>query len=93
MKINNEEVNIENLVTEDLHTNFHSKYGNDIYLTDNEKTILERYDFNIDNYSNINDLIFDITEYVDDNYELGLDDLEDVLDTLTEFNYYYNTNK
>lgn len=93
MKINNEEVNIENLITEDLHKNFHNKYGNDIYLTDKEKDVLERYDFNIDTYSNIGDLIFDITEYVDDNSDLELDDLEDVLDSLTEFNYYHNTNK
>ena len=91
--MNNEDWIIKNLVEEDLHTNFHNKYGNDIYLTDKEKTILERYDFNVDNYSNIKDLMFDIEEYIDDNLDLDLDDLEDVLTNLSDFNYYHNTNK
>ena len=91
--MNNEDEIINKLVEEDLKPNFHNKYGNDIYLTDKEKDVLERYDFNINNYSNISNLIFDLTEYVDDNSDLDLDDLESVLDSLTEFNYYHNTNK
>lgn len=91
--MNNEDYIINSLIEEDLHTNFHNKYGNDIYLTDKEKKVLERFDFNINNYSNISNLIFDITEYLDDNTDLELDDLESVLDSLTEFNYYHNTNK
>ena len=91
--MNNEDFIINSLIEEDLHSNFHNKYGKDIYLTDKEKDILERYDFNINNYSNISNLIFDLTEYVDDNSDLELDDLEGVLDSLTEFNYYHNTNK
>ena len=89
----NEDYIINSLIEEDLHSNFHNKYGNDIYLTDKEKNVLERYDFNINNYSNISNLIFDLTEYLDDNSDLELDDLESVLDSLTEFNYYHNTNK
>ena len=91
--MNNEDFIINSLIEEDLHSNFHNKYGNDIYLTDKEKDVLERYDFNINNYSNISNLIFDLTEYLDDNSDLELDDLESVLDSLTEFNYYHNTNK
>ena len=91
--MNNEDFIINSLIEEDLHSNFHNKYGNDIYLTDKEKDVLERYDFNINNYSNISNLIFDLTEYVDENTDLELEDLESVLDSLTEFNYYHNTNK
>ena len=73
--MDNEDWIINNLIEEDLHTNFHNKYGNNIYLTDKEKEVLERYDFNVDNYSDVKSLIFDISEYLDDNMDLELDDL------------------
>lgn len=91
--MNNEDWIINNLIEEDLHTNFHNKYGNNIYLTDKEKEVLERYDFNVDNYSDVKSLIFDISEYLDDNMDLELDDLEGVETSLMEYNYYHNTNK
>lgn len=93
MKINNEEVELSNLIKEDLHKNLHKLYGNDIYLSDNDIEVLKRYDFNIDKYSNVKSLILDISEYLDDNVGLDLDDLEEVADSLSEFNYYHNTNK
>ena len=91
--MNNEDWIVKNLIEEDLHTNFHNKYGNNIYLTDKEKEVLERYDFNINNYTDIKSLIFDISEYLDDNSDLDLDDLESVEESLVEFDYYHNTNK
>ncbi len=91
--MDNEDWIINNLIEEDLHTNFHNKYGNNIYLTDKEKEVLERYDFNVDNYSDVKSLIFDISEYLDDNMDLELDDLEDVETSLMEYNYYHNTDK
>ena len=91
--MNNEDWIINNLIEEDLHTNFHNKYGNNIYLTDKEKEVLERYDFNVDNYSDVKSLIFDISEYLDDNMDLELDDLEGIETSLMEYNYYHNTNK
>lgn len=91
--MNNEDFIINSLIEEDLHSNFHNKYGNNIYLTDKEKSVLERFDFNINNYADIKSLILDISQYIDDNLDLELEDLEAVLDSLTEFNYYHNTNK
>ena len=91
--MDNEDWIINNLIEEDLHTNFHNKYGNNIYLSDKEKEVLERYDFNVDNYSDVKSLIFDISEYLDDNMDLELDDLEGVETSLMEYNYYHNTNK
>ena len=91
--MNNEDWIINNLIEEDLHTNFHNKYGNDIYLTDQELKVLERYDFDINKYSDVKSLIFDISEYLDDNMDLELDDLEGVETSLMEYNYYHNTNK
>ena len=57
MQINNNEVNISDLITEDLHRNLHKLYGNDIYLSDNDILVLNRYEFNVNNYSNIKSLI------------------------------------
>lgn len=93
MKINDKDIEIESLVTEDLHKNLHKLYKEDIYLNDNDIEILKRYDFDIDKYSNVKSLILDITSYIDDNYDMELDDLEGVVTSLQEFNYYHNTNK
>ena len=92
MEINNKEVELNDLIKEDLHKNLHKVYGKDIYLSDNDILILKRYDFNIEKYSDIKSLMFDIEEYID-NSDIELDDLEDLLTNLQEFNYYHNTNK
>ena len=70
---------------------FLKKHGN-IYISDEQKNILKKYDIDIDNYKNISELIYDIEEYLNDSYEV-LDDLEWVSMTLSEYNYYNNTNK
>ena len=93
MKINNQDVDIESLVTEDLHNSLHHLYGKDIYLTDKDVAVLEKYDYNINNYSDMKSLILDISTFIDDNYDLELDDLEEIVNSLQEFNYYHNTNK
>lgn len=70
---------------------FLKKYNN-IYISDEQINILKKYDINIDKYSNLNELVYDIEEYLNDSYE-ELDDLEWVSQTLSEYNYYNNTNK
>ena len=93
MKINDSEVSVNDLVKEDLHKNLHKLYGKDIYLSDNDLEILKRYEFDINKYSNIKSLILDISEYLEEDYDNDFDDLESVLDSLSEFDYYHNINK
>lgn len=93
MRINDNEVELSDLVKEDLHKNLHKLYGNDIYLSDNDLEILKRYEFDINKYSNIKSLILDLSEYLEEAYDNDLSDLEQVLDSLAEFDYYHNTNK
>ena len=93
MKINDSEVEVSDLIKEDLHKNLHKLYGNDIYLSDNDIEILKRYEFDINKYSNIKSLILDISEYLEEDYDNDYDDLEEVLNSLTEFDYYHNVNK
>ena len=91
MQINSSEVRLEDLVKEDLHKNLHKVYGN-IYINDNDIEILKKYDFDINNYTDVKRLIMDISDYLDDNFDMDLDDLENVVTSLSEFNYYHNNN-
>ena len=68
------------------------KKHNNIYISDEQINILKKYDINIDKYSNLNELVYDIEEYLNDSYD-ELEDLEWVSQTLSEYNYYNNTNK
>jgi DNA-binding LacI/PurR family transcriptional regulator len=52
----------------------------------------DKYSIDVNNYSNISELIYDIEECLNDSYE-ELDDLEWVSQTISEYNYYNNTNK
>ena len=64
---------------------------NDIYLSNNQKNILSRYDINYNNFNNLSSLIFEIEEILNSGY--GDDDLEHLSDDLQQIQYYNNTNK
>lgn len=68
------------------------KNHNNIYISDEQIEILNKYNINIENYKTISELIYDIEECLNDSYT-ELDDLEWVSQTLSEYNYYNNTNK
>lgn len=70
---------------------FLKKYNN-IYISEDQKSILDKYNINIYNYSNINELIYDIEECLNDSFE-DLEDLEWVSESISEYNYYNNVNK
>lgn len=91
MKIKNEDISVEELV-KDLNprANMIKDCGNGIYLSDPQIEILKQYGFSYQKYPNAKSLIFDIEEYLNENYE---EDLENVVESLSEFNYYHNTNK
>ena len=70
---------------------FLRKYNN-IYISEEQKDILEKYNINVESYNSVEQLIYDIEEYLN-NCGLILDDLEWVSQTISEYNYYNNTNK
>lgn len=72
-------------------TSFLKKYNN-IYITEDQVSILNRYDININNYNDIKSLIYDIEDILNTSIE-SLEDLEWVSESLSEYNYYNNTNK
>ena len=68
------------------------KKHNNIYISEEQISILNKYDIDINNYKDVKKLIYDIEEYLNNSYET-LEDLEWVSETLSEYNYYNNTNK
>lgn len=93
MKVNGQELNIETIVDEiDIKNNFRINRGNDIYLSNNQISILERNKIDYKKYSSLSSLIFDIEEYLNTTLEID-NELDELLTDLSELNYYKNTNK
>lgn len=66
------------------------KVNKDLYLSEEQMDILKSYDIDYMKYTNLKDLIFDLEEMVN---EIGDDVLENLLDVLSERDYYENYNK
>jgi hypothetical protein len=87
MKINNEEVNIDDLVDNKY---MHKEINKGIFLSDYQIEVLMRYQIDPYKCSSINELIYLIDEVLEDEDE---PDLDSVSKEIMEFNYYTNTNK
>lgn len=74
---------------EDYSKYFHKKIGN-LYLSQAEIDILKINEIDYEKYNNIKLLIYEIEEVLESNYS---EELELVLNELSEFDYYNNTNK
>ena len=72
-------------VSRDMHKNY-----NGIYLTDAEVNVLKNNGVDVKKYGSIKQLMFDLEEIL---YESDDEELERVLESISEFNYYHNTNK
>ena len=67
------------------------KRVNNIYISENQLKILEKYGIDIKKYKNVDELIYCIESFLN-NGEV-FEDLEWVSESLSEYNYYANTNK
>ena len=76
---------IVNKTHEDLKLN---RINDNLYLTNKEIEVLERYDINYN--TTIEELMFNLEEILNEN---DYEDLEEVSNSISEFNYYHNTNK
>lgn len=72
-------------------TDFLKQIKNDIYLTSKDINILDKYEINYLSCSNMKELLFKI-ETILNNEDTDYD-LEDLSIKLSEYNYYYKTNK
>lgn len=92
MQVDENNIN-EVLKNIEVETYFLHDYGNGIFLNDKQTDILDRYGFDYKKYNSINSLLFDIEEYLNDDYDGDNDELEWVSSQLSENNYYQNTKK
>lgn len=74
----------------DFENNKLIKINNSLYLTNNQIEILRRYNIDFETANSLRDLMIKIENILD--YE-DIEELETLLNNLTERNYYENTNK
>ena len=87
------EYNIEELLKE-IKFDFKKDNGKGILLNSYEIEILERYGFDYKKYSNLNELIFEIDNYINEEGCFNdIEELEEVLDKISEYHYYNEVNK
>lgn len=67
-----------------------NQINDNLYLTNKEIEVLEKYD--IDYNTSIDLLMFNLEEILNDS-DGELTDLEEVSNSIAEFNYYHNSNK
>lgn len=88
MKINGEEIDISDLISQKY---MHKEIGNGIFLSDYQIEVLLKYDIDPYKCSGIDDLIFKIEDILEE--DDTLEDLDNISREISEFNYYANTNK
>ena len=86
----NEEIN-DILNNIDFENNKLIKINENLYLTNNQIDILKRYNIDYETSNSLRDLMIKIEDILD--YEEDIPELEQVLDELSERNYYEFTNK
>ena len=67
------------------------KINNNLYLTNTQIDILKRYNIDYETSNSLRDLMIKIEDILD--YEEDIPELEELLDRLSERNYYEFTNK
>ncbi len=82
-------MNIDDIVKEiDFEGNMHQKINN-LLLTQNQIDILERYNIDYKKCTSMNELLYYIDEYLNEDEN---DELEKISLEIAETNYYMNTN-
>ena len=74
-----------------MKNSFIKEVKENIYLSNDDINILKRYNIDYMKYINMKELMFDLEDYINNN-ETD-EDLEELLVKLSEYNYYFKTNK
>lgn len=76
----------------DFEKNEHKLRENDLCLSDYQVEVLKRYNLDYHDFSDMKSLLFMIEDILEQSPE-ELEDLAEVADQISEFNYYNLTNK
>lgn len=88
------EYNIDKLVENiDFSLNQFVDCGNGLMLTSREIDILNRYNIDYKSCLSLKEIIYKVEDVLDECYDGDYDDLESVSSTISERDYYLNTNK
>ena len=91
MKINNNELSLEDALNFANHKElFLKRRENNILLSDYQIAVLSRNGIDYKNYSNMRDLMFEIENFLDEDFD---DELDLVSSQLSEYIYYNETKK
>ena len=91
MEINKNEVSLNEAIQFADYDKLLLKHRNNgLILSDYQLDVLKRYDFDVNKYSNMQELLFDIEEFLNQEYDIELDS---VSSQLAEFIYYRDTKK
>lgn len=83
---------LEQLINYDFEKNEHKLRENDIYLSDYQVEVLNKYDIHYQNYTSMESLLFAVEDVIETSFEEA-EELTMVADQIAEFNYYHFTNK
>lgn len=87
------EYNIDDLL-KDIKYDFKKDNGKGILLNEHEIEVLQRYGFDYKKYTSLNELIFEVDNYINEEGCFNdVDELEEVLERISEYHYYNETNK
>ena len=91
MRIGNVEIDVNDAIEyADIDNIILKRRKNNLLLSDYQVSVLERNGLNYNNYSTINDLLFDIEEVLSNEYD---DELDLLSSQLAELSYYKDTKK
>lgn len=82
---------IDEIVSKTFEDNKLNKISDNLYLSNRQIEILNRYNIDYIKFSDIRSLIFEVESILEES--IDCDDLEALSSELSEFNYYHNTNK
>ena len=74
-----------------MKNNFTKNIHHDLYLSDSDIEVLEKYDIDYLRFKSVKELMFHLEEML--RYQDVDSDLEDLLIKLSDYNYYFQTNK
>ena len=83
-------MNLDKLINDTINNNSLVKINNNIFLTQYQIAVLERFHIEYATCNSIQEILFLIDDYLDTDYE---EELDEISRSLQEFNYYNYTNK
>lgn len=84
---------IEDLIKETINKNSLIKVNDQLYLKQYQIEVLDFYHIEYKKATTVSEILLLIEEVLENDFSLDTDALDEVAQSLQEFNYYHNTNK